>query len=318
VKNELSELIVSDSEINQLDLPINKPSSFKILFTYLNPDNIVPNSSTQYGYINSFFDGFNNMIDTIDSNNYDTVLNHIADSIDIFGLGFTLQYMANCFKRLNALELDDFTRLSSFFHKMYDFNPINRVINIDTLLNEYENILLEIGVLTRLEKSFENNNVINRPPAPDVIMTVSKIDEKSPSKYLSVDLQEFADKDPVLISDKCPEEKEFNPITKRCVKKCKEGYERTEHFHKFTKCKKIKKNKSNKSNLIKICPLNKELNPTTNRCVKKCPDGYLRNEKFKCFKGTRRKKVITSSNTSLSNKSYYFKTNSKTKSKGRK
>jgi hypothetical protein len=169
---------------------------------------------------------------------------------------------------------------------MYDFNPLTRVINIDTLLNEYEHILLETGVLTRLEKNFKNNNIVNKPPAPPVIMSVSKIDEKSPPKYLSVDLQEFADKDPILISVKCPEEKEFNPITKRCVKKCKEGYKRNDNF----KCRKTKKNKLIKTKSPKICPLNKELNTKTNRCVKKCPDGYLRNEKFRCFKGTRRKK----------------------------
>jgi hypothetical protein len=226
----------------------------------------------------------------IDTNKYDIVLDHITNSIDIFGLGFTLQYMANCFKRLNALSLEDFTRLSAFFHKMYDFNPLTRVTDIDTLLNEYENILLELGVLTRLKKSFENNNVINKNPAPPVIMSISKMDEKSPPKYLSVALQKLADKDPILTYVKCPEEKEFNPITKRCVKKCKKDYERNDNF----KCtRKTKGNKSNKSNSIKICPSNKVLNPRTNRCVKKCPDGYLRNEKFRCFKGTRRKKVST-------------------------
>jgi serine/threonine protein kinase len=304
VKNILSELIVSDSENNPLDLPINRPSSFKILFTYLNPENTIPNSSTQYGYINSFFDGLNKMIDT---NKYDNVLDHITDSIDVFGLGFTLQYMANCFKRLNALSLEDFTRLSAFFHKMYDFNTLTRVIDIDALLDEYENVLLELGILTRLKKSFENNNVINKNPAPPVIMSVSKNDEKSPPKYLSIALQELADKDPILTSVKCPEEKEFNPITKRCVKKCKKDYERNDNFKCYNitrKTKKTKKNKLNKSNSIKICPLNKELNPRTNRCVKKCPDGYLRNEKFRCFKGTRRQRVTTLSR-------------SRTRSKGR-
>ena len=54
--------------------------------------------------------------------------------------------------------------------------------------------------------------------------------------YKEVDeLQEFADKD--LNPVKCPEEKEFNPTTKRCVKKCKVGHERNEDF----KCKKTKK-----------------------------------------------------------------------------
>ena len=171
--------------------------------------------------------------------------------------------MANCFKRLNALSLDDFTRLSAFFHKMYDFNPLTRVLNIDTLLNEYENVLLEIGILTRLKKSFENNIVINKKPVPSRIISASKIDEKSASKYLSVTLQDFANREPIL-----------NNITR-----------------------KTKKNKSYKMNSIKICPLNKILNPRTNRCVKKCPDGYLRNEKFRCFKGTRKRRITTLSRT---------------------
>jgi hypothetical protein len=45
---------------------------------------------------------------------------------------------------------------------MYDFNPETREINIDNLINEYENILLETGILTRLKKSFENHIVVNK------------------------------------------------------------------------------------------------------------------------------------------------------------
>ena len=218
LKDSLSELIVANSKENPLNLRIAKPEAFSILFTYLNPDNTIPNAATQYGYINSFFNGFNKMIkDT----SYDTILNRITDSIDVFGLGFTLQFMANCFKRLNALSLEDFTKLSTFFHKMYDFNPSTRVIDIEQLLNEYENVLLEIGVLTRLGKSFENNTLTNKPPAPPVIMAEAKSDEKSAPEHLSAALQEYADVDPIEITVRCPEGKEFNPITKRCVKKCR-------------------------------------------------------------------------------------------------
>ncbi len=309
-KNSLGKLIVADSKTNSLDLPINNPDSFSILFTYLNPDKTVPTAATQYGYINTFFDGFNEMIE---KNDYDSVLNNIADSIDVFGLGFTLQFMANCFKRLNALSLEYFVRLSTFFHKMYDFNPINRVINIDNLLNEYEHILLEIGILTRLGKSFENNILVNKPPAPQKIITETKIDEKTPPQYLSSDLQEFANNDPFIISVKCSEGKEFNPITKRCVKKCKEGYKRNEKF----KCRVIvnrtrKKSESShtftKTKTIKSCSSDKELNPRTNRCVKKCKEGFLRNEKYQC-----RKKVKTTKISSLS-----YDKNSKTRTRYRK
>jgi hypothetical protein len=95
---------------------------------------------------------------------------------------------------------------------MYDFNPSTRVINIDILLNEYENILLEIGVLTRLKKSFKNNNIVNKSPAPHSIMSISKIDEKSQPKHLSVELQNFADKDPIT------KEQQVTKKYKKCIK----------------------------------------------------------------------------------------------------
>lgn len=307
-KNSLSELIVADSKSNPLSLPINNPGSFSILFTYINPDNTIPNAATQYGYINSFFDGFNEMID---SKSYDTVLEHIIDSIDIFGLGFTLQFMANCFKHLNALSLEDFTRLSTFFHKMYDFNPVNRVIDIDALLNEYENILLENGILTRLGKSFKNNIIVNKPPAPPIIITEAKTDEKSPPQHLSAALQEVADADPILITVKCPEGKEFNTITNRCVKKCKEGYERNDKFKCYRVTKKTRKVKSATFKSMKRCQEEKELNPKTNRCVKKCPNGYLRNDKFQC-----RKRIKTIKYPLLSKS--ISKTGSRSRTKSRK
>jgi serine/threonine protein kinase len=307
-KDELSKLIVANSKVNTLKLPINNPQAFSILFTYINPDNTVPNAASQYGYIDSFFDGFNEMIN---NNNYNITLDFIADSIDIFGLGFTLQFMANCFKRENGLSLEQFTRLSSFFHKMYDFNPSTRVIDIDQLLNEYENILLELGILTRLGKSFENNNVVNKPPAPPVIITESRRDSKSPPQHLSPELHEFADKDPIVISVKCPEGKELNPTTKRCIKKCKEGYERNAQF----KCRKTKKIKSIKVKSIKKCPDEKELNPITNRCIKRCKSGYERNEQFHKFTKCQsiKKRSKTAKNNSLSYSKSSIKINNRSR-----
>ena len=309
LKNQLSELIVTNSNVNTLDLQINKPDAFSILFTYLNPSDTVPDAATQYGYINSFFDGFDKMITR---QTYNEVLDHTTDSIDVFGLGFTLQFMANCFKRQQFLSLEDYTRLSTFFHKMYDFNPSTRVIDIDALLNEYENILLEIGILTRLGKSFVNNVLVNKAPAPPAIMKEAQMDEHMPPEYLSVELQEFANKDPIEINVKCPDSKEFNPITKRCVKKCKEGYERNEKFKCYSVAKKSRKIIPVNVNLVNInspkrCPDDKELNPKTNRCVNKCPPGLSRNAKFQCRKKTQKisfkSSSISRSNNSRSNNS---------------
>ena len=67
----------------------------------------------------------------------------------------------------------------------------------------------------------------------------------------------------------CPEGKEINPKTGRCVKKCKEGEVRD----KITgKCIKIKLKKR------KECPEGKEINPKTGRCVKKCKEGEVRDK----------------------------------------
>jgi hypothetical protein len=139
---------------------------------------------------------------------YNTNLDRIVSSIDVYGLGFTLQYILNCFYKHNALDLDVFNHLSAFFHKMYDFNPETRENNIDSLITEYENILLEIGVLARLKKSFKNNILVNKKP----------------------------------IIQQCSSEKELNLVTNKCVKKCKPGKTRNAKF----KCVSSKTRKSQK------------------------------------------------------------------------
>jgi hypothetical protein len=231
-KTQFSEMIIkskgsssrSSSSKNTFDMSIKNPGAFNILFAYINPDGT---TATKHGYIEHFFDGMDNLIS---KDGYDTNLNRIVDSIDIYGLGFTLQYILNCFYKHNVLSLDFFTRLSTFFHKMYDFNPETREINIDTLINEYETILLETGILTRLKKSFVNNKIVNKKPLVIV--------RKSKSKSLSHTLEKFATLDPTSSPDtfdklqlkQCPPEKELNIVTNRCVKKCKPFETRNSKF----------------------------------------------------------------------------------------
>jgi len=111
----------------------------------------------------------------------------------------------------------------------------------------------------------------------------------------------------------CPEGKEINPKTKRCVNECKSGFIRNEEF----KCVKGQKQqpkiiikevdleeeqqqlpqppvivqqiqeppKAEPKKSTKECPEGKELNPKTKRCVNECKSGFIRNEEFKCVKG---------------------------------
>ena len=100
--------------------------------------------------------------------------------------------------------------------------------------------------------------------------------------------------------ENCPQDKEINPATNRCVKRCKEGEQRNEKF----RCVKIKqpnkpepnrktsKNKQKNNKPAMECPPEKELNPATNRCVNRCKEGEQRNDKFRCVKirGTKKNK----------------------------
>ena len=301
-KNILAQrIILNKNEHPQVDIPIYKPKSFDVLFTYLNPDNVIPTTSTRYAYLTSFFDGFNEMIG---NNSYDTVLNHMIDSVDVFSIGFTLQYMANKFYKLGGLTLEDFTTLSNFFNKMWDFNPSTRSIDMNKLLTNYETMLLELGILTRMDRRFENHKMYKAFPFPAVIMKKAKKDERSAPEHLSPALETEANKDPTI---KCLKGKELNPKTNKCVKQCKDGYVRNEQFQcKKIGAKQIKKEnditkETNKTKSAKICPGDQELNPKSNRCVKKCGDGFTRNEQFQCKK-TLKQKTIKETNKTKSAK----------------
>jgi len=80
---------------------------------------------------------------------------------------------------------------------------------------------------------------------------------------------------------KCPEGKEINPITGRCVKKCEDGKVRDP---KTGICKKVKVDKLANIDDIK-CPEGKEVNPLTGRIVNKCKEGEERDlQTGKCKK----------------------------------
>lgn len=92
----------------------------------------------------------------------------------------------------------------------------------------------------------------------------------------------------------CPEGKELNPITGRCIKKCPvekirnprtgrctlkrecpPGYVRDPKTRRCIKFQQESKNYGGKK--VKECPKGKEPNPKTGRCIKKCPPGKKRN-----------------------------------------
>jgi hypothetical protein len=145
---------------------------------------------------------------------------------------------------------------------MFEPNINERVLDIKVLLDEYEDILLESGLLSRLNKAFEDNMLVNRAPMPSPIMRLAEKEEKSAEsvKPLSSHLERVADMDPVA--------KNVNTL---------------DQIKMLMKDVKIKKK------ILHNCPPEKELKPTTNHCVKRCEPGQTRNAKFRCKKNKTKK-----------------------------
>ena len=223
---KLAECIILEKNNKNNDFSISSPESFKTLFSYINPLYAIPNETTQYGYINSYFNGINTLMR--ENISYEKVLNNIVDSIDIYGLGFTLLFIINCLSHRKAIDLDVFMKLSVFFNKMCDFNILNRETDLDLLIAEYEVILIEIGILTRMDKAFLNNRLVKSPSKTVSYKRLSrKLEEKS-----------YADPEPIY---NCPKRREVNPYTRKWVKICKKGFKRNKTFKSI-------KNKNNNRN----------------------------------------------------------------------
>ena len=214
---------------------------------------------------------------------YKIFINKSFETFDNYAIGFSLFSILKETKELIDEKL--YNDLRVLFLSMITFKLFERPTPSE-VVDKYEFILKSNGLLDKYSMRFENHFLVDG--------TEKKIEElpKNANKFLA---------DLIL---QCPDGKERNPKTNRCINKCKDGYSRDAEF----KCKKNKtqkkkpileetitapmvdlhktpeiisyKNKTQK----KKCKEGKELNPKTNRCVNKCNHGYERDADFKCKK----------------------------------
>ena len=214
---------------------------------------------------------------------YKIFINKSFETFDNYAIGFSLFSILKETKELIDEKL--YNDLRVLFLSMITFKLFERPTPSE-VVDKYEFILKSNGLLDKYSMRFENHFLVDG--------TEKKIEElpKNANKFLA---------DLIL---QCPDGKERNPKTNRCINKCKDGYSRDAEF----KCKKNKtqkkkpileetitapmvdlhktpeiisyKNKTQK----KKCKEGKELNPKTNRCVNKCNHGYARDADFKCKK----------------------------------
>ena len=187
------------------------------------------------------------------------------ETTDSYCLGFTLNYIANEMYKKQALADHEYLRLHNLFKKMFDFDIIMRMSNLETIINEYESVLFQNGVLSRLNKKIVNHEIVNQQSAqtlPKVMPTLSatqahaigaqsppKSPSKSPPKSVATSVGQSP---PKSVATSPPKSVGQSP-------------------HKSA-AKKTAKN-------TKPCPPGQERNPATGRCrksLKPCSPGKIR------------------------------------------
>ena len=210
--------------------------------------------------------------DIDDKNKYQTFMEHSINTIDSFGVASGLMsVLCDVYK---FMDMDFVYELADIFYKM--FTPHQKVrLDIKSALPLYENCL-ERHILKKQKLQFKDNKIVKETKIETIFnKTVDSI------KLKDVIIKSKKKLSKLATSPQCPEGKEYNPFTRRCVKKCKSGYKRDRNF----KCKRITLKKrdcpegkvlnqktnrcvNKKKTVKKICPEGKSLNPKTNRCVK--------------------------------------------------
>ena len=234
---------------------------------------------------------------------YNRFIDKSIDSVDTYGLGIALMFVLHRSKHL----------LSDEFYK----NVMNLGVNMlegrifirstpEQLLAQYEDLLTNSGLLEKHNKHIENHLIANK---------VSAEMKGAEAMADSTFVVPLAVTENIEIVRDCPAGKEFNPLTKRCVKVCATGKVRNPAFRcvkdrplneracsqgkelnpatkrcvKTCKSGRIRNSafKCIKDKSVKVCPVGKELNPRTRRCLKGCGMGLIRNSAFKCVRGNK-------------------------------
>ena len=210
--------------------------------------------------IEEFLDSFMN-IDL----KYTELMEKSLNTVDVYGLGISMLHVLD--QTYGFIDKDFASDLGDLFYLMVHPN-----INIRVLPNQALNMFegcLKKHVLGKYKKEIIDNVI--KPATKETISLKKEINDTLSASSLSNFFRKENKNVAVSMKKECPIGKEYNPITKRCNKKCKDGFIRDTQF----KCKKTIK---------KRCPNGKVRNPKTRRCIKKCKENYKRNKDFKCVK----------------------------------
>ena len=184
---------------------IPNPKSFHYFFSLISNDLNTATASEIKSYFQRLEQGMKDMKDKL---SHDKALPILIDAIDVYGLGFTLQYVLSNFALYGHMPAKEAIPLEQLFKRMYDFNPYTRLTDIDQILLEYENILLQIGVLQRLGVQFNKHHEIVRAPASS-----HKTEKTISVNIYSRKNTEMANKDPLTTDLGSPSTYHYDGMT---------------------------------------------------------------------------------------------------------
>ena len=197
---------------------------------------------------------------------YDQFIEKSIDTVDSYGLGIALMFVLHRSRHLLA---DDFYKKLGSLIGMDMLHPRLFLRSTpDQLLAQYEDLLATSGLLEKHNKHIDNHLIADKVSAE--MKVAAEIADSTVPVPAATDATALM-RNTEIVRD-CPDGKEFNPLTKRCVAVCRPGLVRDPAF----KCVKP-------TGLA--CPDGFELNPRTRRCVKACKAGHVRNADFKCVSG---------------------------------
>ena len=148
-------------------------------------------------------------------------------------------------------------------------NITKRNDNLYELSSEYDKLLKYFNIKTTKKQNVTSKKKDNN----DNDNNDNNLNSKMKHQFDTIKNNNI---DNSILKSKCKTlNKDFNPITKRCLKKCEIGFERNQNL----KCIKKINSKSKKNECSKK---NKEYNPITKRCNNKCKENQIRDNNFKC------------------------------------
>ncbi len=203
---------------------------------------------------------------------YTSFINDLANSFDSYSLTLAIKELLKTIYHLRGNKINkQFLEYLIKLMKEYSESDLTlRNKNLDELINRYKGLLNKYKIYTKAKPT----------PSPQIIEV---------AETLSLELSEKTK----LV--RCPPSMpEFNPFTRKCVKKCKDGKIRNDKFRCVqNKTKKKKSSKKDSDEILnsvnkkmKECKeKDKDYNPLTNRCVKKCKENQkriIKDNQFKC------------------------------------